>query len=124
MNNEQFILEAKGRTLTDEELIELLCNITPKSKVQGGIITDTVHGLHWSNESVNSVEEYLSAFTAEDFMDKHVKEAYSDYCQWCDLNNMEIQSNMLFTQSVQIYFNLKSKVIKSEGKSVRAYKSY
>ena len=121
MTNKEFLEQARGRILSDEELIELLYRISPKSMKQAKIITGTLQKL-FKDDSINSVEEYLNNFTAADFTDKEIKSAYTEYCQWCSLNNMEIQSNKAFSQIVELRFNLKSKVIKLGGKSVRAYK--
>ena len=121
MTNKEFILEAKGRIFSDEELIELLYNINPKSMKQAKIINGTLQKL-LKDEPVSSVDEYLNNFTAADFTDKEVRGMFSQYCQWCSLNNMEIQSNKAFTQAVEVRFNLKSTVVKVDGKSVRVYK--
>ena len=121
MTNEYFLLQAKGRTLSDEELIKFFYNITPKTMRQAKIINNTLQRL-LEDEPVSSVDEYLNNFSAADFTNKEVNKVFSDYCQWCSLNNIVIQSNKAFTQAIEVRFNLKSTVVKVNGKSVRMYK--
>lgn len=70
----------------------------------------------------DELDDFLSVYEKTDLINKPTGELYNEYLEYCnDFESDEI-SHSLFSKYVMYKFNLKIKVSKVNGKSVRVYK--
>ena len=68
------------------------------------------------------MEDFLTMYEKEDIKGKASGELYDEYVDYGTGQYDEIVPHSVFTKSVSYLFNLKSKVVRVNGKSTRVYK--
>ncbi len=69
-----------------------------------------------------SVEDFLSAFTKEDLINKPSGELYEEYLEYCTDLYDELVTQSLLTRSVGHLFNLRTKPVYIDKKTIRVFK--
>lgn len=110
--------------MTNKELFELLYNLEPESKKQAKLISDLLSKIYLTENTHNSITEYLAPVMFDEILNKPVSKIYAHYMRWCSKQGYDPEHINTFTKVVHETFNVYTKVIKINGKSVRVYKSY
>lgn len=126
MTKTDIIKSLKNETLTDSEILEILINLTPKSKEQEKLIGKLI-AVIWKNKAElkhnDSINEYLKSTPFDEIENKVVNRIYDHYVEWCTQECHRVKSKIEFSRRVCAKYNLKTKVAKINGASIRIYES-
>lgn len=126
MTKTEVIKLLKGETLTNNELLGLLLDLKPESSEQEKLISKVI-AVIWKNKSEiiinDSISKYLKSVAFDEVENKKVDAVYNHYVSWCETEKQKVKSKIEFSRRVCSKYNLKTKVTKINGKSIRIYES-
>lgn len=126
MTKTEIINLLKGETLNNSELLGLLLDLKPESQEQEKLIGKLI-GVIWKskNEVIinDSISKYLKSVPFDEVENKKVDAVYNHYVKWCETEKHKVKSKIEFSRRVCSNYNLKTKVTKINGKSIRIYES-
>lgn len=110
--------------MNDLEIIKWLRDVKPERAEQKKALEAAERAFYNSIYFVldEGVEDFLTMFTKDELRNKPSGDLYEEYVEYGTGQYDEIVTHSVFTKSVGYLFNLRSKVVKIDGKSIRVYK--
>ena len=110
--------------MKDYEIIMILKRIEPENDLQRKALESAEREFRavTENEIDEGIQDYFSAYSKDDVVNKPSFEWYKDYINFCnDFDYIPVSQNQL-TKATRREFNVIVKVIKLNGKTIRVFK--